>query len=95
VADDRTVAGPGDTALAERYEQLRQAALASGREGWQQGLGLLMTRGMVAWMRAWTEGLPQTSAAATVAPQPIAARAGELVAVLAQMAMAHARAQVP
>lgn len=63
--------------------------MLDGGEGWQQGLGLLVTRGVAAWMRAWADCPPPTRATAAVVPQPIAARAGELVAVLAQMALAH------
>jgi len=88
VADNAAAAGPGDSALAERYEQLRQAMLTG--EGWPLGLGLLVTRGMAAWMRAWTDGPPPRAAVVrSVAPKPVTARAGEVVAVLAQMALAH------
>lgn len=79
---------------AERYEQLRSAALgavtaaANGR-----GLALLMRQGMAAWMQAW--------ASCTVVPSP--ERSGptqhpvvrpELVAVLAEMAIAAAHGVV-
>ena len=43
---------PGAGQLAERYEQLRQAA-ATGAGGWRHGLGVLAAKGMAGWMAAW------------------------------------------
>jgi hypothetical protein len=86
--------GPAD-GLAERYEQLRQVALGvAGRaDGFRHGLGVLTSRGTAAWIRACGQGraTPTTpSAAAPVVPQPARdAFTGEVVAVLAQMALAH------
>ncbi len=76
---------------AERYEQLRSAALgavtaaANGR-----GLALLMRHGMAAWMHAWA------SCAAPRPPEPkelmqLPAACPEVVTVLAEMALAAAR----
>lgn len=82
--------------LAERYEQLRQVALGGHAEGWRHGLGVLIGRGMAAWMQAWTPTghLP--------APAPVRSNTGPLpagsvrgtptaqvVAVLASMTLAH------
>jgi hypothetical protein len=90
VADQPAAAG---LTLSERYEQLRQVALGGQAEGWRHGLGVLTARGMAAWMRAWASAVPP-------APAPVAAgrsralsvrgdSAGEVVAVLASMALAH------
>jgi hypothetical protein len=43
---------PSGAQLADRYEQLRQAA-AAGSGGWRHGLGVLATKGMAGWMAAW------------------------------------------
>jgi hypothetical protein len=47
-AADRPSAGQ----LADRYERLRQAAVA-GAGGWRHGLGVLAAKGMAGWMAAW------------------------------------------
>ena len=81
-----------DTALAQRYEQLRQVIMDGHAEGWRHGLGVLTGRGMVAWMRAGTSRpAPPPTPASGSAPAPPApgAFSGEVVAVLTQMALAH------
>jgi hypothetical protein len=117
----------GDTASpaqsAGRHELLRAAA-ASGSGGWRHGLGVLVARGMAAWMAAWaaveaaspepgaTAGTtPQADASlSTTTPSPSTPSTGggdagstsacssflpagtdQIVAVLAQMTLAHAR----
>ena len=76
----------GDGGDVERYEQLRGCVLAGERDGWRLGLALLERRGMVAWARAW-----QTTVPAPPSPRPAVeapAGAGEIVGVLATMALA-------
>lgn len=86
-----------DAALAERYEQLRTAALDGGADGWRLGLGVLAGKGVAAWIRAWTTcPSPAPPAPATAAPSRASGRApsgpdgAEMVRVLAAMALAHA-----
>jgi hypothetical protein len=82
----------GRPALTARYEQLRQVALAGHAEGWRHGLGVLATRGMTGWMSACrTVSPPPTPAWPARADVDALGRdAGELVAVMAAMALAHA-----
>jgi hypothetical protein len=86
-----------DAALAERYEQLRAAALGGGADGWRLGLGVLAGKGVAGWMRAWTTcPTPATTAPGHAVPgrAPSPAPSGpdgvEMVRVLAAMALAHA-----
>jgi hypothetical protein len=69
----------------QRYEQLRSVALAGGDGGHTLGLGLVMGRGLPAWMAAWRTVAP--SAPASLAPQPPAAASPAVVVVLAAMAI--------
>jgi hypothetical protein len=64
---------------------LRACALGGEPDGWRLGLALLERRGVAAWARAW-----QTTAAASSAPAAVEApaAAGEIVGVLATMALA-------
>lgn len=79
-------------ALRAGYERLREAVLSGRPEGFRLGHGVLATRGTVAWIAA--AAVP--SAGETPEPLPGASSAaappgaGEIVAVLAQMALAHA-----
>ena len=68
----------------ERYERLRCRALGGEAAGWQLGLALLQRRGVAAWTRAW----PTAPSARPALPAP--AGAGEIVGVLADMALACA-----
>jgi hypothetical protein len=68
------------------YEQLRTVALAGGAGGHTLGLGLVMGRGLPAWMAAWRTVTP-SAAPASLAPQPPAATAPAVVVVLAAMAI--------
>ena len=84
------------------YEQLRERVLAGRPDGWRAGRAVLEACGMVAWLSAWAAAVP--APAATTAPeQSLSASAkspstalsslpgaGRLVAVLAEMALAHA-----
>jgi hypothetical protein len=79
-----------------RYELLRAAA-ASGSGGWRHGLGVLAAKGMAAWMAAWAAveaASPEPGVTAGTAPQADAslpAGTDQIIAVLAQMTLAHAR----
>jgi hypothetical protein len=81
------------TAPAQRYEQLRQVALGGHADGWRHGLGVLTSRGLAVWMRAWTGASPSPAPATRPDPSPAtptaADRVSEVIAVLAQMALAH------
>jgi hypothetical protein len=110
---------PSAGRLADRYEQLRQAA-AAGAGGWRHGLGVLAAKGMAGWMAAWAS-LPapaepgdtpaatpraDSSLSTTTPSLPAPAEKGGMepareslppaatatvVAVLAQMTLAHTR----
>ena len=72
----------------ERYERLRACALGGEPDGWRLGLALLERRGVAAWAHAW-----QTTAPAAPSPPGRPAveaprDAGEIVGVLASMALA-------
>jgi hypothetical protein len=83
------LAASGDGAEVERYERLRACALAGEPDGFRLGLALLERRGLAAWTRAWpaTAPAPPARPAAAVAVE-VPADAGELVGVLASMALA-------
>jgi hypothetical protein len=98
VADSVPGERPDDpAALRCGYEQLREAVLSGRPDGWRLGHGVLATRGTVAWIAAVTEVAPASRpggessesrpASATAASLP---GAGEIVAVLSQMAFALA-----
>ena len=70
--------------VAERYEELRRRALHGEPDGFALGLAVLQRRGVVAWIRA-SRDIPTAPARAAV-PLPVG-RSGELVAVLAGMAL--------
>ena len=69
----------------ERYEQLRAGAV-DGRPAGGLGLALLIARGVAAWARAWPDGAPAPSARR--APAPEGGEGQQIVAVLADMALA-------
>jgi hypothetical protein len=77
----------------DRYEQLRERALAGAPGSASLGLALLQHRGVTAWTHAW-----RTTAPAPPVPAPLAAPVGgpvaegEIVSVLASMALACAAA---
>jgi len=74
--------------LAERYEQLRSRALDGRPDGFRLGLGVLLRGGMAAWMHAW-DGMGPVARCAAPRPAGPPERAGEMVAVLAAMALAR------
>ena len=80
--------------LVDGYERLRERVLTGRPDGWRHGLGLLAGKGVAAWIAACATFTPTPDAAgpADRPAQPTAgARPGadQLVAVLAQMALAH------
>ncbi|MBA2684054.1 MAG: hypothetical protein H0U66_06160 [Gemmatimonadaceae bacterium] len=78
------------------YERLREAVLSGCPDGFRLGHGVLVTHGTVAWIAAVTEAVavvPPGTEVAEPVPVPSASSlpaAGEIVAVLAQMALAIA-----
>ncbi len=87
----------GDPAeVRSGYERLRDAVLSGRPDGFRLGHGVLVTRGTVAWIAAVTEAAAVPAARGEVAePVPVPSAsllpaAGEIVAVLAQMAFAIA-----
>jgi hypothetical protein len=79
--------GGDPVAVRAGYERLREAVLSGCPDGFSLGHGVLVTRGTVAWITAVTEvtGVPVPVRSASCLPA-----AGEIVAVLAQMAFAIA-----
>ena len=78
----------------DRYEQLRERALAGDASGWRCGLAILQHRGVAAWLRAW-QNIPASEPAArrtraTACPQPMPGIAERLIEALASMALAVA-----
>lgn len=91
--------------LVAGYEALRAAVLAGRPEGWRHGHGVLARQGMAAWMATWAASAPPAAGTTAPTPSdpstpsnphPSATQAlsslrnaGEIVAVLAQMTLAH------
>jgi hypothetical protein len=86
--------------LVDGYERLRERVLAGRPDGWRLGHGLLVGKGVAAWIAAGTALAPAPrvtpSADRSTNVAPLSARtdsgrfgADQLVAVLAQMALAH------
>ena len=77
------------------YERLRAAVLGGAPDGFRLGHGVLATRGVVAWIGALS-ALRAPAPSASERSQPPAGEvvalpnAEKLVAVLAQMTLAHA-----
>lgn len=103
MAETSPVEASSDSALVEGYEAMRDAVVGGRAEGWRHGYGVLAGRGMVAWMGAWASGASAPTAG-TPAPDPStpslcpksidpsvlsSLHAGDIVAVVAQMALAH------
>lgn len=97
--------GSDQAVVVEGYEALRAAVVGGMAEGWRHGYGILVAGGMAAWMAAWASGgLPAAGTPApsadpstpipstpTTEPSPLSSlrNAGEIVSVVAQMALAH------
>ncbi len=84
-------------ALRCGYEQLREAVLSGRVDGWALGHGVLATRGIVAWITVLSDVAPASPPAAGRSESRLGAStgsslpgAGEIGAVLAQMAFAIA-----
>lgn len=79
-------------ALADRYEALRERVLGCGADGFRLGLGLLLSRGVAAWIAASRHAAPAAADPGAGDRGASAALAGgeerELVGVLAAMALA-------
>jgi hypothetical protein len=82
-----------DGTLAAQYEQLRGGVLAGQADGWRRGLAVLSGKGLAAWMRVASTAQPPARPIAATPPAdrqpPSGPLAGEVIAVLAQMALAH------
>jgi len=77
----------------DRYEQMRGQALSGAPGGSRLGLAMLQHRGVTAWSRAWHTTAPAEAVSATLAARANASVAeGEIVSVLATMALACAAA---
>jgi hypothetical protein len=90
--------------LVAGYEALREAVAGSGH-GWRHGHGVLAGRGVAAWITAWTAPVPVGAGTTAQPSHPLLSsrsatcetakvlssspHAGEVVAVLAQMTLAH------
>jgi hypothetical protein len=88
---DQPAVDANSHALTAQYEQLRQVALTGHAEGWRHGLGVLTTRGVTGWMSACRTIPPPSPATPhrVGAAHPVGADAGEIVVVMAAMALAH------
>lgn len=77
--------------LADSYEQLRRAATEPSRHGANlQGLGILICRGMAAWMHACAAAAPSAprlSLPVTDVVQMLPSAQRDIVDVLAAMAL--------
>jgi hypothetical protein len=78
----------------DRYEQLRERALAGEAGGWRAGLAIMQHHGMVAWLHAWqtisTSEPTERPTRGTTSPQPMPGVTERLVEALASMALAVA-----
>jgi len=77
------------------YERLRAAVLGGAPDGFRLGHGVLATRGVVAWIGALSSLLAPAPSASGRSHPPAGEvvalpHAHKLVAVLAQMTLAHA-----
>lgn len=82
--DEHHSADEGDV---ERYESLRAQALGGEAAGWRHGLALLEGRGLAAWLRT-SRGVPAGQPRQAGRPGGIHSVGGDLVGVLASMALA-------
>ena len=73
------------------YERLRARALGGDVDGWRLGLGVLQQRGLAAWLRVRQATVSTVSPPTPTRAAPSAGGVdGELVALLASMALAVA-----
>ncbi|MHB1447272.1 MAG: hypothetical protein ACYCZV_16700 [Acidimicrobiales bacterium] len=80
--------GAADSGDVERYEALRRGVLEGRPDGWRLGLALLQRKGVASWMRMG-RSLPAQPVARPQAAGGVVG--GELVGVLANMALVCAR----
>jgi hypothetical protein len=74
----------------QRYELVRERALAGDAGGWRCGLGVLQHRGVIAWLHAWHAVVPTPTRPAVrepAVPLPAAGLTERLVESLASMAL--------
>jgi hypothetical protein len=83
--DDGQRSIDGDEDLAAHYEAIRTVVVQEGMAQAGLAAALLVSQGMPAWMRGWRACTPPSLPVR--APSP-ANTSGELVGVLAQMALA-------
>ena len=82
--------------LDASYERLRAAVLGGAPDGFRLGHGVLATRGVVAWIETVTSVASPAAPSASERSHPPAGEvvtlpnAHKIVAVLAQMTLAHA-----
>ena len=78
--------------MVDGYERLRERVLTGRPDGWRFGRALLAGKGVAAWITACSAFTPARDAARS-GQQPAHAgarpNADQLVAVLAEMALAH------
>jgi hypothetical protein len=95
VTDEQASARPDPVALRDGYEQLRERVLAGRADGWRLGHAVLARQGVAGWIAAHattgvTAAADAPTARSTTAASASATDCGQLVAVLAEMALAHA-----
>ena len=94
MAEDGARGRPDPVALRAGYEQLRERVLAGRPDGWRLGHAALARGGMAGWIAASAavSAGPTRSPPGPLADGPAAASlpSGEIVAVLCEMALAHA-----
>jgi hypothetical protein len=94
VADEPDEVRPDPAMLRAGYEQLRERVLAGRADGWRLGHALLARRGMAGWIAAQSTVAATQPSSSSPSAQRTAARpaadCGQIVAVLSEMALAHA-----
>lgn len=83
------------TAVTERYEALRTAALTHQLNADRRGLALLRREGMAAWAAAWTSCSPAPAGGAEVGRVEPLAEPVAIVALLASMALSTLQREHP
>ncbi len=85
------IAPEARVAMVDRYEELRGQALGlgglvAGGRGW----ALLVRRGMLAWIRAWSSCGPSASESPAASSNPLTPdQSGDVVQILVSMALSH------
>jgi hypothetical protein len=76
--------------VVDGYERLRAKALCGDTDGWRLGLGVLQQRGVAAWLRVRQATVPAACPPVRAAPLSAGGVDGQLVGLLASMALAVA-----